>query len=417
MPGVKKGINKALCPVLMIWLMVGAIYCSGPDAIGDQKVRKDLDRAMTKQYTRIFADARRSSFIDIESSAKGVVTWQSALHGIEEEVFAPEALLNTGKLLVMYNRRKAMSFSTDGARIWSENIATGSPVSVFDGKIYFRSVKTQANVLSAVNPDGSPVPDKMYILDSYDVAYPVYIEPLEGRFLAMCRFIPMPEEGETETTFYSKEYPTLDYTWVASFKGEPPLLPLHSVQTNRLTIFKPDQIALYNSVPGEKTEEEEEIAHYKSPMEKLLAASCDIDGNLFLIGQDKGKNMMMALSVEGEELWRWTEGLILDTSRPIQPPVLGVNNQVHLISGRSILTLSHGELVRKFDTDGEIITFCTALADGSLLIAAGLAFYRVDAAGEAMFSFEFDHTITAPPIAGPDGAIYVATTHTLTRVD
>jgi outer membrane protein assembly factor BamB len=415
--GAWRIINKALCLNLLIWLILSTVSCSGQDANDQQQIRKEPDSAMTKQYTRKFADARRSSFVNIASSSMGNVTWQSSFHDDEKLAFSPDALLNADNCLVAYNRNLLVAFDTNGKRLWSRNIRPGSPVSIFDGKVYYRDTETEMNVLSAVLFDGSSVKDEMYILDSYDMAFPIYLEYLTDGFLAMCMFRPMPEEGGPETSFYRKEYGTLDYGWVTGFDGEPPLLPLHIPKISRMIVFKPDQIAIYNSEPGEKFEDEEEIMHFKSPMETLAAASCDSDGSLYLLGIDKEKNILVVLSADGKEMWRWTQGLSLSTSGDNQPPVIGIENSVYIASGKKMMTVSGGQLVREFETDGESINYITVLADGSVLIAADLALYRVSGDGEVLFSFEFDHKITAPAIAGSDGSIYVATTHTLTRID
>jgi len=228
----------------------------------------------------------------------------------------------------------------------------------------------------------------------------------------------MPEEGGPETTFYRKEYGTLDYGWVAGFKGEPRLLPLFDPGTNRFVVFQPEKIVVYNADPGEGIEEEEEIAQFDYPMDSPVAASCDPDGNLYLLGKSDDRALLIALDGTGKELWRWAEGIVVDTSSDdVQPPAVGPDDLVYAGSGRSVITLSGGKLLRKFETDGETVIYVTALAGGSVLVAAEKALYLVGGDGTTIFSLEFDGRIAAPPVVGKSGGIYVATARTLTRID
>jgi outer membrane protein assembly factor BamB len=404
-------------PLILVCALLNAVCCSGTKTAENQQSRKESDAVMSNSYVRKYADARRSSFIDVASSSAGKVVWQVSLHEDTAVAFAPEALLTADGYLVAYSRNLVNGFDAAGKRLWTKVKRPGSPVTIFDGKVYFRAQDAEVNELNAVKLDGAPENQPMYVLDAFAAAAPVYIEPLADGFLAMCVYRPMPEEGGPETTFYKKEYGTLDYGWVAGFPGEPPLLPIYESGGNRFVVFGPERIAVFNASPGEGVEEEEELARFKYPLEPVVAASADAEGRLYLLGRKGDQAALVVIDDSGKEQWRWTEGIVLNSSGDVQPPVLGPANLVHIGCGRSVMTLADGALVRKFETDGEMVSYVTALADGTLLVAAEKALYVVDGEGKTVFSLEFDQPIAVPPVAGTGGGIYVAVAKTLTRID
>lgn len=413
-PIFRRGI---IIPVVMIFAVINTVCCSGMDTSHDRQPGKESIGAMSNAYVRLYADARRSSCVDIAASGTGEVVWQEALHEDDTLDFAPEALLAAGGFVVAYSRDRVSGFDAAGKRLWTKIKRPGSPVSIFDGKVYFRGQDTQINEMSAITLGGDLVKERMYVLDAYMAAAPVYIEPLADGFLAMCVSRPMPEEGGPETTLYKKEYGTLDYGWVAGFSGEPRLLPLYDSNTKRFITFQPENIVVYNADPGEDIEEEEEIGRFDYPMDSPVAVSCDLDGNLYFLGTKDGQSALIVVDGSGKELWSWTQDIHAGSVGAAQPPVLGPDKLVYVGSGRKVMTLAEGKLVRTFETDGEMVSYTTALADGALLVAAEKALYMVGGEGQTVFSLEFDERIVAPPVVGKDGGIYVATSKTLTRID
>jgi len=415
--GSRCAFGRVIFPVLLIWLVLGTACGSGQEGSRDREARKESIHVMSDDYVRKFADARRSSFQNVSSESTGEVAWQVPLVDEGRPAFSPEAILYVDGHIAAYGGNNIVVFDAGGKRLWSQRMRTGSPTSIFDGKVFFRESGKPLEDLSAFTLGGAAVDRTMNVLDAYDVALPIWIDPLDDGFLAMCLFRPMPEEGEPETSFYKKEYETLDYGWVADFKGVPPLLPLHVPELDRLVVFSPEDIVVYNASPGEDIEEEEEIARFAYPLKTISAASSDAEGNIYLLGKDETGGVLSVVNGAGDELWRWREHLIVSDKDDIQPPAIGPDNLVHVASGKTILTLENGKLIRTFETDGEIVRLFTALADGSLLVAAETALYRVDGTGEVVFSLEFDYPIAAPPVAGEDGSVYVATSHNLTRIE
>ncbi len=408
---------RVIFPVLLIWLLLASACGSGQEGSRDRGAGKESIQVMSDDYVRKYADARRSSFQNVSSESTGEVAWQLPLVTDDQPAFSPEAILYSKGRIVAYGGNSVAGFDAGGKRLWLQSMRTGSPISIFGGNVYFRENGKPLEVLSAYTLDGVAVDKTMNVLDAYDVAMPVWIDPLADGFLAMCLFRPMPEEGEPETSFYKKEYETLDYGWVADFKGTPRLLPLHIPGLNRLVVFSPEEIIAYNTSPGEDIEEEEELSRFAYPIERISGVSCDTDGNLYLLGRDEAGGVLLAVDGQGTELWRWREGLNVPQKGDVQPPAIGPENLVHIVSGTKILTLADGKLLRTFETDGEMVQFLTVLADGSLLVAAGTALYRADGNGEVVFSLEFDYAISAPPVADEHGNVYVASLRDLTRVE
>ncbi len=396
-----------------MWLVLCFTACCAEDFVPGEKVwTKQQEKPMTKQYNMIFADSRRSSYMSIKSISSGQVEWEADLSK-NEAASSPKAVLVSEEFLVVYSGTHIAAYTNQGKRLWTKDIIFGSPVSIAEGKVFFREKTAPIDELSAVLLDGTPVDATMIILDSYASGLPVYIEPLADTFIAMCAITGGVEDGSPEVVFYRKAYNSEDYIWVSEFVGQAPISPLHIRETNRFVVFTARDILVYNSSPPER---EQELYRYPHPVPQLLEASASQDDILYILGTEEDKVSLAALAVDGEELWRYSGIPYHGYTTYLKPPILGPDSSVHVVAGFHLTTIKDGQLVRRFSTEKGEISFGTALADGSILLVAGMTLLQVDSEGKVILEVSFEEVLLTPPVVDQEGKIYVASAQKLYKI-
>ena len=78
--------------------------------------------------------------------------------------------------------------------------------------------------------------------------------------------------------------------------------------------------------------------------------------------------------------------------------------------------VEEGKCLWQHEIKGEAVRSATALADGSLLVAAGKTLIHLDPAGKLLFLVAVDKDITAPPVVDAEGGIYVAAGALLVKI-
>lgn len=366
-------------------------------------------------YPVIYADFMRSSFISVSPSAKGAVEWTMALRSKDEPPFRPLAILVAERHFVVYSTKSAVASTLQGKRIWEKAIRAESPVAVVQDKVYFRKPE-KVDELSQVFFDGREVPGKLKILEADQACQPLYIEPLAGQFLALCRCQPPPEQGPPMSVFYAKPYEAMDFTWVRNVPGAPRLLPLHIPELQRFVVFSEQDVIVCHSMTARPAGEE--IARFVYPLKKVISCSADKSGLLYLAGEDGETRVLKALTLGGEEKWSWSRPY---TPPPIGasaeiPPIVGAEGVVYVVLGSSVLGIKDGRLVREFEVKDAQVKGCSALADGSLLVAAGRILVLVDERGGERFRLDLGEEILTPPVVDLEGRIYVGLSNTVVKI-
>ncbi|RLB98667.1 MAG: hypothetical protein DRH90_21570 [Deltaproteobacteria bacterium] len=366
---------------------------------------------MSNDYLRLFADTCLSSFIDFNSSSKtGEVVWEVKINEDKEPAFDAKVILAADNFLVVYSSKQIAVFSSQGKKLWVEEYIAGSPVSIYANNIYFRSPKTEEDRLSAIHLGGTAVEAEMILLDTFESAQPVYIEPMTDGLIAACAYATGSEEGPPETVFYKKQYDTRDYLWVSSFFGYSNSLPLHIKTVNRFVIFGGTKVMVFNSAPKDV---EEEVANFSLPLDMLLTASADQNGILYLLGTSGRRIVIVALTLDGRELWRYEKIPYGGDRSNLQPPMVGIDGLIHVAVGTTMTTIKAGKLVRTFRTDSGPIGYVTALADGAVLISSNRTLYQIDSNGKRVFKAELTVPIVAPAVLTETGNVCVITSNTI----
>ncbi len=388
--------------------------CNGADTKKSHDNGKEQKKIMENLYPVIFADAGRSCFINSKSSGKGVTGWEAALNDKASVPYNPISILVASRQLYVYSDSLVTAFNLAGNRLWSRPIRPGSPVGIAGEVIYFRK-NDKIDLLGAVTAGGQELSKTLWLLESDQSCRPIYIMPLADDFLAVSLCVGPPEGQPPVFIPYRKKYETETFLWSDRFDGTPPLMPLYISGQDRMIVFSTSEIVIYNA--GASKWQPEITSRFPLPLKKIIQASCDSAGNLYLIGDENGVITLVAMNLDGEIKWRWTGGPADSYPSNGQPPVLGPDGSIYVASGMTLVTVKDGRTVREFPIEKKIISFCTALADGSVLVTAEDAIFRVDAAGQLTFGLSFDHKILTPPVVDEGGNVYIALSDKLIRIE
>ncbi|SYZ72861.1 exported hypothetical protein [Candidatus Zixiibacteriota bacterium] len=387
--------------------------CNGSDTRKSHDNGKEQITNMEDLYPVIFGDPARTSFIDARSSSKGEVGWEIPLNDKASPPFGPRAILVSGRQLFVYSDSMLSSFNTEGKLIWSRPIRPESPVGIAGGNIYFRK-KDKIDLIQGVTLAGQDLPGTYWLLESDISCRPIYFQPLDSDFLSVSLCIGPPEGQPPVSIPYRKKYETESYLWSDQVNGTPPLAPLYIISLNRFILFAQEEVVVYNAA---KTDWQADIfGRFKYPFEKIIQAGADKNGTIYLIGVAEGKINLVTMSSQGEEMWRWIGGSP-DSYPSAQPPIIGIDGLVHLPFGRTLNSIKNGSVVREFSIEKKLITYCTALADGSILIVAEDELHRVDGEGKQIYGLAFEHRLLTPPVIDQNGNVYVATADSLIRIE
>ena len=364
-------------------------------------------------YPVIFADTRRSSFINTTSLCEGKISWQKNLADNDELTFYPRAILISGNLIFAYSNDFIAAFNTNGIKKWTRNIRPGSPVSIDNNLIYYRNPEAY-DELSAVTFDNKTEDKKMWLLESDDACTPLYIEPLESSFLALCQCISPPEQGKSMFLYYKKEYTTENFTWVENIYGRTQIPPLHFTESDHFVVFAPGEIIIYNSAA--KKNGDNIINHFQYPLKTIISASGDKDGVIYLFGENEDRLVLSAMDQTGKERWNWLGPPKSFSLKFKQPPIIGVNNSIHLIIGTRVITIREGQILNEYSTGNEQIDYCSAIADGSIFISADNWLYQIDSNGLERIKIQIDDKILTPPVIDSEGNVFISTSNKIIKI-
>ncbi|MEW5922879.1 MAG: hypothetical protein AB1746_02725 [Candidatus Zixiibacteriota bacterium] len=396
------------------FILAFGIGCTGAGSGNNKDLNKESNGMTTNTYPVIFADAGRSSFINAGSESEGYLTWKKFFDEEDKTPLNPRAILIGGKRIIVYSNDKLIGYDTDGMRLWSKPMREESPLSIHKDQIYFR--KTEAiDELAAVDFNGREIQQTMWILESDNACSPLYIEPLDSGFFALCLCSAPPEQGRPGIVFYKKRYETEKFIWSGNIPGRPAAPPLHIAEGDKFIVFSEKEVIVYNAAAAGS--EGEVVARFPLPFQEIFSCSGVKDSLLYMLGNQENKIFLAAIAMDGTEKWRFKIDGALSGVLSKQPPVIGVDDLIHIPAGRTLKTIHNGQLVREFTIEERTIDHCTALADGSVLITAKNSLYRADASGQKIYGLLFDHDITTPPVVDAQGHVYIATAFELMRID
>ncbi len=140
-----------------------------------------------------------------------------------------------------------------------------------------------------------------------------------------------------------------------------------------------------------------------------LFISMDEAGWIYLSGRAHQDRVLWVLNPQGARTAAWT--IPNQVADPIQPPILGYDRRVYLLSGSQLVALGNRAeplWIKPVPggADGAGVT-----VDGRVLVCAGNALLAFDAAGEHRELHRFEERITTPPVYTSQHEIVVGAGH------
>jgi hypothetical protein len=328
--------------------------------------------------------------------------------GLENVDALPDLLIWEGHVVVS-NFQTMTVFTNDGNRLWERAMLLGSPLAAANGLIYYENKQLE---LDAVNPgnelvlDSAPLPAVM----NHDFRVTMLWPRMED-FINVI-FWPGHEPEEKPEMFVRKTLFGEDMgRWGGQYEAMQQLSPLFipELQQLVLSIYKQEVMCI-------DIEQETTMPRFKIPLDELSDWSADNEGTLCILGYQGANKVMLALSLAGEEKWRWSDIETPDRWVPAQPPIHSGNQRVYALSDSRVLAIEQGNLLWQYKVKNGIAKRGSSLADGSLLVSAGKTLIHLDSTGNERFLVSLDNEILTPPVVDADGNIYVATATHLVQI-
>lgn len=359
-------------------------------------------------YPVFLGSFRRDSAQAQGSSSKGVVAWARP-HGLPQTT-PPRYLLIWKGRVVLETQARFVVNDHEGKELWGRDKLSGSFLVADGDLLYYHNPRRR---LDAVQLDNQLKLDATRLPPAYKPDFSVELfVPQAVEFLAVVQAQgegEMPPEVIVRRNKYDDQYSV----WEKEVKGEQALPPLFIPELKRIVVALLLDLHRFDAETGKQ---EPAVLH---GLLRPSSMSADAAGNLYITGQEvvqtKASSVLLSLSPDGKERWRW-KGVAksVQWSR-VQPPVLAPGGAVHAFIGNAVLTIQEGKLVWDHELSASP-TFGTALSDGTLLVTVSNRLVRLNAKGEEVFSVSLKEPILTPPVVSGSGEIYVATATQLVKI-
>jgi len=394
----------------------------------------------TSSYPVRFASPKRDSALPVATSAEGKVSWSCDLDKWASPDWPPTVLI-WGDREVVATYSDMILIDRQGKQLWTRPNQGGSPIAIAQDCLYFKGTDL---FLEALNTSDRPVITEGPFPAAMSNKVTVRLSwPREHDFIAVLYRPPEDSVADgdppgthlrgAETTVLRNRYETTYGDWLATYPGSPVLPPLLLPERNVLTLFIDGALRV-------DVEQEEDLSHFKVPLEQPLEWSVDAGEIYSVIGYQGGRKTLLAVSGSGQELWRWTDTQDNDAWVGLQPPIHGPEGRIYVLTEGRVLAIDRGKLLWQFDArsdslrhgahlsegsfqiqDGRLLAVGalrhgSALSDGSLLVTINKTLYHLSAEGREIFSVTVDGDILSPPVADDRGNIYIATASRLFQI-
>ncbi len=372
------------------------------------KKQKIKDKKMVEQttYPVFLANTLRNSAVTAASRSAGAVVW-SRPHGLPKNDLPRYLLLWQGRVLAESPRRLLL-LSHEGKRLWERAKQQGAFAAVAgDELLHHQNTRQRLDVVdvhNAVKQDNIELPPAGD--DEFELSF--YAPHGKGRLL-----VAQVDTGSTMQVHTRKQdHGEMYSVWERDIDGQLSLPPIYDAAARQVlftTSLKVRRVSVRNG---------KEDAGWELTIYQPQNWSADGRGNLYVTGlhmteAGQKRSVLLALTLAGKELWRWSGSPKLASWSPRQPPIVGTDGRIHAFSAQAVLTFKEGKLVWDYKAAP---TYGTALPDGSLLVTTGNNLVRLDRDGDRLFTVALGNPALTPPVVDGNGDVYVATTTNLVKI-
>jgi hypothetical protein len=392
-----------LCGLLLLFCFGCAASCHSEPGSPAAKSPIGKKESTVKVYSRIWADLRQSSFLQVTSQATGRKVWFSPTNT------APTLLLVDKDGITAQFDDHLQRLNLQGAALWSKERDGSMTVFSHNGEILYRGADS---FLHATSSEGKERLDEYFIPRVRPLGGVNLILPL-GQDNYLMQIFNRPEEFEHGVPPGKNDYQILvrgpesynDIKWNLEFVGI--ALPgLVTADGKRLVILnQDDQILVFEIATGKQ------LSTATVEGAGFVCASLDQSDNVIVYCWDaEDKKSIRSLTLQGKSNWVHPLGS-REARFTSQPPALGADGTVYAVVNDSLMALANGD-VKWIDQLLPAQLQYLTLLDGGLLAISGNEMKGLDNNGKERLVFRLppEETITTPPVVDGSGRIFIGTT-------
>lgn len=316
----------------------------------------------------------------------------------------PQAVFPTEKAVVVASAKSLTAYSRTGEKLWSRPKAANSEIVLRGDQVFYQNEQFFLNCVSLENKEimrNLPMPGSISEMSA--------VRMLGVRADDFLLSVQLFAAGD-DPPFYRLDldrFGSPSCAWGHKFKGIMVLPPLYSAPAKR-AFLAAEKIRVFDTEAGT------ECGSFALPVEQATNWCATADGQLLITGLQEGRRHLVALDPKGEIRWCW-EMPELGNWVAAQPPIVGNQGNVCVLTERTIWCLNGGKLQWKFVA--EKLAFGCGLSDGSFLFVTGQELLLLDAGGNKKLSASLAEPAVAPPAVDAQGCVHVATAAKLLRFD
>jgi len=362
---------------------------------------------MTRYYSQYYADAGHTGSLDVDAPTMLTPVWETKIEADESTHPAARLLITTDGELLVDGTDAVHALSADGELLWARPKWPSSPVVYKNGLICFAIQKRKDRVM-VIDLNNSVQIEEIVFPEHVDGAYAMLFEPTSEGIVAQIQYANIPEMRKANFIVYCADADSYGYKWARRYEDQySALVPAISAADNLIVTASAEEILCFDLLASDP---EPEPRHtFPIPWKgNATWMSCAPGGLLHFAGFANGRARAAAIHAEGTDANEWiSEARPGMQMAPIAPPIIGTD-LVYVLSRGALSALSHHRLAWMYRPRQNEFLYATALADGGLLaVEAPNLLHRIDRSGQATAVVEVAQTITAPPVATPEGRVVV----------
>ncbi|MBN2036717.1 MAG: hypothetical protein JW768_08260 [Chitinispirillaceae bacterium] len=403
---------------IVISIFIAGIVCTFSDIDAKHTVsNKNRKNIMNLLYPMLYGNTLKNSLVPVSVLAKGQITWRKLF--VEQNIGSLPCLLVADSQIFIVFSQKIISYNADGEKLWEKPKWGDSPAILWGNRIYFEEGEYGGRHLVSVSNDGEINVIKENIACEKEKV--VYLEPEINSYIGcvlMTQRQKPDESGKLKTippyyAIFSKQYAAKwGSVWISEGFENMVVSPLHLKKQNQLVIFLEGHFKTYNSATKNKNAELLQQATYQ--FEKIINASADNTGTLYLLGEKKKQIWLIACDIHGKPLWKWThEGL---SSFSPTPPACTPKKEVIIFGNNSIYGVVEGKTEWELKTGLNKPSYITTDSEGVILLAAESKLFCAKR-DNVHFEVEIDSDIIAPPVVDQKGHVYLLTRTEIVKIN